>query len=66
MSIKRIRPEDDPDAIAVPATFELRWDDDDAFEAARPSLENIARIVAGILDRVHTTTAAPDQADNAA
>lgn len=49
MSLKRIPLDENPDAIRHPLRPD--WGNDEAVEQARPALERITRIVAGIVDR---------------
>jgi hypothetical protein len=42
---------DDQDAIPTTPALRCHWEGDEAVEEARPHLENLARIVARIVDR---------------
>lgn len=51
MAEKWIPSRDDPDIIWLPATMQLNWDDEEAIEKTMPVFMNLARIMAGIVDR---------------
>lgn len=57
MAEKWIPSRDDPDIIWHPATMQLNWDDEEAIEKTMPVFVNLARIMAGIVDRTRAERA---------